>query len=376
MTEENTLTLTPRTRGALPPERFALLDGLRFAAAFAIVAFHFVARETTAWAVPISEQAPAVFGVTKYGFFGVNLFFVISGFVILMSSMGRPLHHFVASRVARLYPGYWASVLLTFVVLALATEPHPGIAQLLANLTMFQEPMGAPHLDGVYWTMWVEMRFYILIGLLLLIGMTDARLLAVATLWPIVAVFAQASGAHFLADLLIWQHASLFAGGMLLFMIARQGPRIETVLPMMLNVALAVWIDGRGAAGSIKATTGAGIPEIAQWGGILLCFTLVAVVTLTPLRRVTWRWLTTLGALTFPLYLLHERIGWEVIRRLDWVSWPLAVSAATVVSIALAALVHFAIERPFGKPLRARLQQSLGSSAWQSVQGKRARGAE
>jgi peptidoglycan/LPS O-acetylase OafA/YrhL len=52
-----------------------------------------------------------------YGWTGVELFFMISGFVICMSGWGRKPADFFVSRVVRIVPGYWAATALTAVVL-------------------------------------------------------------------------------------------------------------------------------------------------------------------------------------------------------------------------------------------------------------------
>ena len=52
---------------------------------------------------------PAIANVTKYGYLGVNLFLLISGFVILVSSDGKSPRQFVISRIVRLYPTYWVA---------------------------------------------------------------------------------------------------------------------------------------------------------------------------------------------------------------------------------------------------------------------------
>lgn len=342
-------------------ERFALLDGLRLVAALAVLAFHYTARETDAWATPISRQAPGVFDVSKYGVFGVDLFFVISGFVILMTAWQRPINDFVASRVSRLYPAYWVCVVVTALVLFLDGARWFRASDVLINLTMLQEAFGVQHIDGVYWTLWVEMRFYALMALFILVGITERRLLAFAVSWPIVAAVAEKTHLDFLAYVLVWQHAALFAGGMVIFLIGRNGHSLLRWLALGFTALMAFATSTPEAAERILGTTGAGVPSVAAVGAVFLCFAAVAVVTLTPLRRIQWRWLTLAGALTYPLYLVHEQIGWVVIRHTQQLGWVPAVMLAAITAVVLAAAVHFLVERRGGKALRRVLSRELAT---------------
>src|SRR4051812_19842209 len=168
--------------------RLAILDGLRLVAALAVVAYHYTAftpAVTRAWGAPPAEAFPRLSAVTSYGWLGVELFFLISGFVICMSCWGRDVHAFFRSRVTRLFPAYWAAVLITFTVVALwspAYRPVP-LTDLALNLTMLQQPMGASAVDGVYWTLWIEASFYILFAAVVWRGLTLRRVTAFCYLW-------------------------------------------------------------------------------------------------------------------------------------------------------------------------------------------------
>ena len=95
---------TRQDRAGTEEQRLHALDGLRFAAAMAVVLYHYTGRDSPAWGGSVQEVFPRLSHLTLYGGFGPYLFFMISGFVVLMSAWGRPVHSFVASRVGRLFP--------------------------------------------------------------------------------------------------------------------------------------------------------------------------------------------------------------------------------------------------------------------------------
>jgi len=101
---------------------------------------------------------------SSLGHYGVELFFVISGFVILMTlERSRTWRDFTFSRFSRLYPSYWAVVCLT-VLLAWTMElPRRfWFGGFVVNLTMIQTFVRWPHLDEVSWSLAVELGFYVL----------------------------------------------------------------------------------------------------------------------------------------------------------------------------------------------------------------------
>src|SRR5689334_21950406 len=94
-------------------ERLLELDVLRGLAAFGVLCYHYTTHHTLLFSPTIKP----LFNF-PYGVYGVELFFMISGFVIFMTleNTKRPLD-FIVSRFSRLYPCYWASVILTFSVI-------------------------------------------------------------------------------------------------------------------------------------------------------------------------------------------------------------------------------------------------------------------
>lgn len=279
------------------PSRLRVLDLLRFCAALGVVLFHF--GETRAWGTP--NAFPALSAVTMFGVYGVRLFFLISGFVILMSAWGRTAGHFAASRIARLYPAYWASVLVlgALAVGGLITDHRPTFAELLANLTMLQHGLRVRDLEIVYWTLWQELVFYVLVACFAAIGITYRRCLAFLGGWVFLLVVAERVDADLLQAVLLPFSAPYFIAGMALFLIHRFG---GSTFPWLFV--------GAGWALAIVSVLGEKLPAVGRFGPALgsalvvgvisLIFLVMVAVAVGALDRLDWRWLTALGALTYP----------------------------------------------------------------------------
>lgn len=351
----------------LARSRVRPVDGLRFVAAFGVVLAHYTARENTAWILPVSKVFPQLHNLTIYGSLGVYLFFMISGFVIVMSAWERTPQQFVASRVGRLYPAYWLAVLVTGVLIFLVRAApignawkSIGVSGVLVNLTMTQGAWGVPNVDGVYWTLFVELKFYVLIGIVLIWGLTRTRILVLCAFWPLLAILASNSHQALLIDLLAPNYAPFFAIGMSIYVLYRDGISFVPIALLLANWAFAMhdaattmpkWLDGLGGG----HTSALAIMAIITSGVILLL-----VSTLTPVATLSWRWLTVLGSLTYPLYLFHQRIGyWLISLRPLWVSPYVILAVVVVLMCVFAYLVYRFVERPIGPRLRRAVERSL-----------------
>ena len=148
--------------------RFYELDLLRFVAAFEVMMFHYTLYGFPHGYHPVDFSALSE--VLQYFYFGLELLFMLSGFVILKTVQTKTAVGFLAARGVRLYPTYWVCVSLTAVVVLLARPPllSVDLPQYLANLTMVQSAFGFEHIDGVYWTMEVQV-FYGWVFLLCLV---------------------------------------------------------------------------------------------------------------------------------------------------------------------------------------------------------------
>ncbi len=151
---------------------FNAVDGVRLGSALSVALFHlgfyswFNPSSTVGHAFNGAARFDALAPLTWWGWVGVETFFVISGLVIANSANGTTPIAFAKSRILRLYPAVWICAPLTF--LALAFFVHDASLTLLAPLarSLLLSPAGS-WIDGVYWSLAVELSFYLLIFLVL-----------------------------------------------------------------------------------------------------------------------------------------------------------------------------------------------------------------
>ena len=290
---------------------------LRAFAALAVVMYH------------LGEKAGQPF---KIGAAGVDLFFVISGFIMWMISEDQKPAPFWAQRTWRIIPMYW---IVTALLFAKHVHDHqsPGIGRLLLSLAFI------PHLDDhgqlfpilvPGWTLNFEMFFYLVFGFCLF----AARRLQLPIL-TLVLVACVALGAltgsplqyplllEFLAGAWLceaWRRGMLNKGGavmivasVVLFALGRLAPYSEALRPLL-------------------------------WG--LPAFLVVAgCVALEP-KLPKWKPLRFLGDASYSIYLTHGLVIGLLWARLGW--------AAGVIAVLAGCVVYIALERPLHRLVGAR----------------------
>ncbi|WP_055493301.1 acyltransferase [Streptomyces sp. TP-A0356] len=353
----------PEARGNRPAPRLRALDGLRLICALMVAAYHYGGRDgevARAWGASPRVQFPTAHSWFAFGCLGVQTFFVISGFVICMSGWGRPLKSFVVSRAARLLPAYWAAVILVAAVFALPWVPYKGttFSDFLVNLTMLQTPLGVNRVLGVCWTLWAEVRFYALFALCVVLpGANRRRILLFCGGWTLAASISATAHQPFLDAVLMPQYASLFIGGIGLYLLHRNRRDAAAWLIVVFSWLISQHYAVAGLWHPANPHFFSYRPQYAIILAVTFGFVAVGAVALGAFGWANWRWLTVAGALTYPFYLVHEHLGWVVLgvlhRRLGLPSY--ATVALTVAAMLLLAWVLYRFVEQRLAPVLKRL---------------------
>ncbi|WP_329460643.1 acyltransferase family protein [Streptomyces sp. NBC_01497] len=352
--------------------RLAAIDGLRLVAALSVAMFHYFGSITHGFwgAHDLQQFAPTLHEISRYGWLGVEFFFMISGFVICMSCWGRSPVQFAVSRASRLFPAYWCSLLLIVALVLIARVVHLKTATLidprtdLANFTMAPGPLGVGLTDGVAWTLWVEARFYLLMAIMLCVGLTYRRIVAFCGIWLTLSLAAQELDSTVMKEFLIPQYSGLFILGISLYLMHRFGQ--NAVLWLLAGFSwsyeltlLQQRVDSHGA----NATSGGHL----SWGVCALAITIFAVVLASvavgPLCRTQSRWLVRAGALTYPFYLVHQSLGVPVAKALVQHVPGMGVLKASFtaigLSLVLAGIIYRWVDKPGARKMRYWLTRGM-----------------
>jgi peptidoglycan/LPS O-acetylase OafA/YrhL len=357
--------------------RVETIDVFRGIAILMVVLFHFTAR-LPASALNITDGAPApVF----FGWVGVYFFFIISGYCIFMTlERSATVGLFLARRFSRIYPAFFAAVLLLFAFGLIAYVPSvpeanfhetaPGLLDVLLNL-LFVGEIGE-WVDGAFWSIAVEVKFYVLVALLAgALGDHDrfARVfgslaLVMGVLWAASTTLSAAGDGpitpqSMLKFLAIAPYLSFFAVGIL-------GRRLQQGLPgttklLWANVTLStaiLWVEAYGFElhdGALTATICA-----AAYLALALVFIRFAAGKSIPTVPLLSAAIAKVGLLSFSWYLIHENVGISFLATFDlylpaWLSLAVTLATTFLMAVVFASLVEWRFRKPVEKAAMALL---------------------
>jgi peptidoglycan/LPS O-acetylase OafA/YrhL len=345
-----------------PSERFTFVDGLRGFAALWVAGFHFYGGLTEQASVQLFPEP--IHGFFKHGNCGVEVFFVISGFVIAYSVRSvlitaRYCGQFMLRRSLRLEPPYWATIAAAIAVLWLkqrlehrAATELPSWTQVLAHVFYLQDLLGYEQIVEVFWTLCMEVQFYLTFLLLLYathwssakLHLSPAGQRCALMLWLLpLSVYSMGV----LTGLLRSPHNALMIKFWYLFQLGALiwwvlgGVLRDRCFWLYLAVLCGLWVYSPTWPCAIGIITGAALYGVGKIGQLA--------------RWLDYRPLQYCGRISYSVYLIHAVVGtpftyyiakWLLGGTPSLGASVLLLGAALAVTLVCADLLHRLVERP------------------------------
>lgn len=337
-------------------KRIDLLDYARLGAAISVVGFHYLYSGIQGGKIPGLDYFPHTIDIAKYGYLGVEFFFMISGYVIFFSCQNKTAGEFLASRAKRLYPAFWFAVLFTSLVAVFWGDEIMSVQldQVIVNLTMVSPYFGYEYVDAVYWTLLFELKFYLAVFVLML-GM-GRRLNYAFLVWPFVILIAQQMGWKSIP--LTDSYYGFFAAGAVLAMMKGRPSKIAIaalivclILCIDFAVEKAVFLSGRkGVEHSSELVTAL---ILLFFAAFLFFNSRIGAGINLPGARLA-------GGLTYPIYLIHAHFGYMFISRFGTEENKVVTYLATVsIVVGVSLFMHLIIERKLGDMWRRMFELGI-----------------
>ncbi|GAB3199679.1 peptidoglycan/LPS O-acetylase OafA/YrhL [Pontibacter aydingkolensis] len=328
--------------------RLLFLDSLRGLAALAVALFHYTSAYRSYFGHSFSESFDF-----DYGLYGVELFFMISGFVIFFSfDRIKSSKEFLFNRAIRLYPAYWFCLIITFFAVHSfgLNELETSIPEMLVNLTMFQKLFGVKDVDGVYWSLFAEWMFYLMM-LVLFVTKSLNRILYIGILWVTLGLINQFLFSFGPAATILNLHYGLFFYAGILFFLYLKAPENRKVIQ-----------------GHLLFTCLAAIAMYMPKGGVQVAvitsfFVLFYLGINGKLDFLTNKVLLLLGSISYTFYLFHQYIGYIIIDQTKefFGSSLFIIVPPLVFSLAASYAITIYIEQPIVKFMKSWYKAKQGT---------------
>jgi peptidoglycan/LPS O-acetylase OafA/YrhL len=291
---------------------------------------------------------------------GVPAFFVISGFVIAYSAEGRTATSFAIARFARIYPTFLLCMTITFVSVQIFGAPHfqATFLQWVSNLVIVAP--GHTYVDSAYWSLVIEVVFYGWVAALIRLGLFQRRCDAVLIIWIAFSLLNELTvDVRFFGKILLTDYSGFFASGILLYqmLVGKPDGRLRGLFALAVMAGIYQSVHNLRW---IRQETGSDFDELIVAGIFVSSVAIIFLATRIKHLPVNPQLLLAIGGCTYPLYLLHQQLGYVAFMRVDTRSHPFFIAVIVVFAIALASL---GIWRFFERPVQRWVKVMLTGAA-------------
>jgi peptidoglycan/LPS O-acetylase OafA/YrhL len=331
------------------------IDLLRIFAAVIVVFYHYFYRGPLHQLLPMPQQS-WIYYLSAYGYLGVNIFFVISGYVIFLTALDSTRSRFIASRISRLWPAYLVCFAITctsHILLSPTSDTSP--LNIIANLTMAPQWFGRTALDGSYWSLEREILFYLFVLALLHFNQLKNVRIFIAG-WLLIATVESIHRVWLLELLTMANWGSFFCAGMLLRLIQRGARDRLTYGLLAWSMGVSLYLTWRDAAIKLHIPT----PEVSPIL-MVLAFILFVAIAFGRVQLRPSKWIALGSAYSYPLYLIHHDFGYNLakIAPFNLLSGATRGVILIVVMLLITIIVHHVFEKRMTTPFKTASLNAL-----------------
>jgi peptidoglycan/LPS O-acetylase OafA/YrhL len=253
--------------------------------------------------------------VFKYGYLGIYLFFILSGYTIVLSAINKSFTKFIYARLLRLYPSFWVAVCLTTLASLFlgGSRYHVEPLQFLANLTMLNEFVGIKSVDGAYWFLSAVLRFYFLIAVLILFDLVKFQKYIVG-IWLATSLVIYFYPIKIVGVLLIPQYAPFLISGMIFYLAKKEGWDLYKSFIIITSLSFSLYqiVEDIPTFNKHYSTNLSLLVVLTIVSSI---YVFMFYISLRRSRVNLSSSFVTLGACAYPLYLIHQNIGFMLFNK-------------------------------------------------------------
>jgi len=262
---------------------------------------------------------PSMREIFKYGYLGIYFFIILSGYTILITIRGKSFKKFISKKFIRLYPPLFCAIIITtfFSFFSDADRYDISMIQFIANLSLVNGLFGIPYIDGVYWFIHVLIQFYIGFAILHYFGLVK-YLKIILSSWLLLSLALHFKNIPVIDDVIMYRYASFFVAGIIIGISRDEGWDKINFSIFLFSVAVSLI--------SIKYY----IPVFEKYYSTKLSYlinyliiifihgTIFLIGTIKNNTNHNYFIITLLSASTYPLYLLHQNIGFILFHLFDF----------------------------------------------------------
>lgn len=321
-------------------ERIEGLDFFRGISAVFILLYHYTTRYNLSFG---HIKQPYYFNV-KYGYMAVAVFFILSGFLMYLKIDNEKPKKFAIKRIIRLYPAFITAMILTTVVMIISGDEFKSkvcnIKEWILNLTMLPELFRQKPVDGVYWTLQIEIIFYAIIWLIILMRKQD-KIKIVSLIWISISV---------IVNVLIIQTDNLILKAIRIFGITQYCQLFIT------GIIMCCFYKNENSKINYLVLVLCLLNQLISLGLeytiFLLLFDIVfyfiVIRKIIVYKFINNKFILKISEISYPLYLTHQFIGFAIINKIEKLGLTneIYIIIPIITAVFIAFIIHKYIEKP------------------------------